>query len=312
MVSVIIPTFNRRSFLQTAVSSVLAQTFRDFELLIVDDGSQDGTGEVFDKLGDRRVRYLFRPHGGVSAARNFGIREARFDWISFLDSDDAWRSTKLARQIEELEDHPEYRAIYTDEIWIRRGRRVNPRKIHRKYGGWIYRRCLPRCIISPSSILLHRRILERRGLFDESLPVCEDYDLWLRVSALDPIYFLPEPLIIKQGGHADQLSRSTWGLDRYRIKALLKACEGGGLSCQQQEWTAREIATKASILVSGCEKRGKTDQADFYRSLVKSQDPGRTLATWSRAAEIADWAHDHVGMARGKGGRRQPGGLRSV
>ena len=126
MVSVIVPTFNRRSFLQTAVSSVLSQTFRDFELLIVDDGSSDGTEEAFHSSGDARLRYLSQGRRGVSAARNRGIREARFDWISFLDSDDAWQPTKLARQIEVLEDCPEYQAVYTDEIWIRRGRPVNP------------------------------------------------------------------------------------------------------------------------------------------------------------------------------------------
>ena len=274
MVSVIIPTFNRRSFLQTAVSSVLSQTFRDFELLIVDDGSSDGTREALSRWRDGRIRYLFQERGGVSAARNRGIREARFDWISFLDSDDAWQPTKLARQLEVLEDVPEYQAIYTDEIWIRRGRRVNPRKIHRKYGGWVFRRCLPLCIISPSSMMMHRRILEERGLFDESLPVCEDYDLWLRVAAHHPVYFLQEPLIIKQGGHSDQLSRSTWGLDRYRLRAMEKAFQAGGLSCQQKEWTAREMVKKAGILASGCEKRGKVREAERYRDLVRRWDGG--------------------------------------
>ena len=121
---------------------------------------------------------------------------------------------------------------------------------------------------------MHRRILDERGLFDESLPVCEDYDLWLRVSAHHPVYFLGEALIIKQGGHSDQLSRSRWGLDRYRIRALEKAYQTGGLTCQQQEWTAREIVKKASILASGCEKRGKVGEADWYRGLISRWDSG--------------------------------------
>ena len=176
---------------------------------------------------DPRIRHFYQEQRGVSAARNAGIGMSRYPWICFLDSDDQWRPAKLHRQLEELECYPHYQVVYTDEIWIRRGKRVNPRKIHRKYSGWIYHRCLPLCIISPSSILLHRSILEREGLFDETFPVCEDYEMWLRISSRQPILFLEEPLIVKVGGHPDQLSQSRWGLDRYRLQALVKIYSSG-------------------------------------------------------------------------------------
>ena len=268
MVSIIIPTFNRRTFLPRAVKSVLNQTFQSWELIIVDDGSTDQTQEVLHSLRDRRVHYVFQKHRGVSSARNTGIQLAGSPWICFLDSDDYWKPSKLERQIEELERNPVYQVVYTDEIWMRRSQRVNPRKIHRKYSGWIYHRCLPLCIISPSSVLLHRDVLRKEGLFDENLPVCEDYDLWLRVCSRRPILFLSEPLIVKVGGHPDQLSHSRWGMDRYRVEALGKIWSSGNLTAQQKLWTAQELIRKATILANGFAKRGKERQAEQYRSLA--------------------------------------------
>jgi glycosyltransferase involved in cell wall biosynthesis len=274
LISVIIPTFNRRERLLQAVASVRRQSFRDWELLVVDDGSTDGTREAVKALGCARIRCLVQPHGGVSGARNRGIRAARHDWIAFLDSDDEWRPTKLQRQIEALEDHPEYRAVHTDEIWIRSGKRVNPRKHHRKRCGWMFNYCLRLCLISPSSILLHRQLLNELGLFDEEFPVCEDYELWLRLTSRRPVLLVPEKLIVKRGGHPDQLSRSRWGLDRYRVQALLKAVDSGTLTPQQLRWTAAEIVRKSAILEGGCSRRGKTNRAAYYRELGRRfQEP---------------------------------------
>ena len=185
------------------MDSVRAQTFSDWELIIVDDGSTDGTRRDWTHPGDPRIRYLRTGHRGVSAARNLGIRRARSSWIAFLDSDDTWLPRKLETQLAALESHRGHLAVHSDEIWIRRGRRVNPRKIHRKYGGWVYRYSLPRCVISPSSILVSRQLLDRCGVFDETFPVCEDYELWLRMFARHPILFVDQPLVVKTGGHAD-------------------------------------------------------------------------------------------------------------
>ncbi len=268
MVSIIIPSYNRAEFLTRALQSVRDQVFQDWETIVVDDGSEDDSRQVIESLHDDRIRYIYQPHKGVSAARNAGIRLAKFSWLCFLDSDDYWKPRKLQRQLEEIENRPGYAITYTDEIWIRRNRRVNPRKIHCKYAGWIYHHCLPLCIISPSSVMIHRRIFEAHGLFDESLPVCEDYEMWLRLSAHHPIHFLVEPLTVKVGGHRDQLSHSLWGMDRYRVRTLVKMMQSGGLSHQQKVWTAREICKKAAILVTGFEKRGKFEQARIYRTII--------------------------------------------
>ena len=269
MISIIIPTFNRGQFLARAIQSVREQTFQDWELIVVDDGSEDESQQIVQKFQDERIRYFYQERRGVSAARNAGIGLSRYPWICFLDSDDHWKPAKLHRQLEELERRPHHQVIYTDEIWIRRGNRINPRKIHRKYSGWIYHRCLPLCIISPSSILLHRHILEREGFFDEDFPVCEDYEMWLRISSRQPILFLDEPLIVKVGGHPDQLSRSLWGLDRYRLQALIKIYSSGQLTPQQQLWTARQIIEKLTILATGFANRGKSVEEANYRSMIQ-------------------------------------------
>ena len=269
LVSIIIPTYNRAHTLVRALDSVRSQTFGDWELIVVDDGSDDGTADLVADYQEPRFRYFRQPNQGVSSARNLGIRASRALWISFLDSDDYWTNGKLQAQLEALESQPEYSIVYTNEIWIRRGVRVNPRKVHQKYSGWIYRYCLPLCIISPSSILLKRELFRRRGLFDTRLPVCEDYEMWLRLSACHPILYLPQHLIVKTGGHTDQLSRSRWGLDRFRIQALIQTCQSGLLTPQQLLWTRRQIVAKATIVGNGCRKRGDSERAARYDSFAK-------------------------------------------
>lgn len=260
--SVIIPTHNRLPFLREAVASVLEQTYRDFELIIVDDGSTDGTRACVAGL-DAPVRHVYKRQGGPSSARNRGVREARGAYIAFLDSDDLWHPEKLAVQMRFMNTHPEAVICYTDEIWIRRGRRINPKKKHSKHSGWIFERCLPLCIVSPSSVLMRRRFFDEVGLFDETLPACEDYDLWLRAALRFPFHFIPEKLITKRGGHPDQLSAG-WGLDRYRVQALLKLLEKEPLSERQRALTRQILIKKCRILEQGFHKRGKRLEAEFY------------------------------------------------
>lgn len=270
MISVIIPTYNRAAYLARAVDSVLKQTFRDLELIIVDDGSTDATGEVLARLADRRVRVIRTDQGGVSRARNRGLSEARFPWVCFLDSDDEWNPWKLSRQLEVLEGFNEIRVIYTNEIWIRNGKRVNQKLKHAKFGGWIYNRCLPLCIISPSSVMIQRGLFDELGGFDTGYPVCEDYELWLRITAHNPVLFLDEPLITKYGGHPDQLSKSRWGMDAYRVEAMLKTFRSGLLSPLQVRWTGEEIIRKSEILAAGFTNRGKPEVAEEYRGLIRT------------------------------------------
>ena len=267
-VSVIIPTYNRIRFLEEAIRSVLNQTFRDFELIVIDDGSTDCTPHVLQRWGDQ-IRWMRQTNSGVSRARNVGIRAARGRYLSFLDSDDLWLREKLEAQVSFLDANPHYAVCYTDEVWIRRGRRVNPKEIHRKFSGWIFDRCLPLCIISPSSAMMRREVIDTVGGFDEDLPVCEDYDLWLRIASRFPIFFLDEKMIIKRGGHADQLSNRSWGNDRYRVLALEKQLSRKDLSPHERRATLEMMERKSLILARGFLKRGKIEQGMKYSGLAE-------------------------------------------
>ena len=268
-VSVIIPTYNRLPLLEEAVDSVLAQGFEDMELIVVDDGSTDGTAEEMKKYGGR-VR-LLQPSGnkGVSAARNKGILHARGKYIAFLDSDDLWVKGKLKIQVAFLDDNPHYPICYTDEIWIRKGKRVNPMLKHAKYSGWIFEKCLPLCTISPSSAMMRKTLFSKVGLFDEALPVCEDYDLWLRVSSRFPIFFINRKLIIKRGGHPDQLSQRSWGNDRYRVVALEKLLSEPPIGSEERELILKEMKKKCQILYRGFLKRGNEMEGRRYQEMMR-------------------------------------------
>ena len=266
-VSVIIPTFNRRRLVEQAIDSVLTQEFGDYELIVVDDGSTDDTAAALAVYGDR-IRVLRQPNRGVSAARNTGIRAAKASLIAFLDSDDLWRPAKLTRQTAFLQAHPDALICQTEEIWIRNGVRVNPAKKHRKQSGMIFERSLELCLVSPSAVMMHRRLLDEVGLFDERLPACEDYDLWLRISCRHPVYLIDDPLIVKRGGHADQLSRSP-GLDRYRIRSMANLLESDRLDPAQAAAVRRVLQRKCAIYVQGCLKRGKIGEARTYRRIAE-------------------------------------------
>jgi glycosyltransferase involved in cell wall biosynthesis len=266
-VSAIIPTHNRKTFVREAVDSILAQAYGDYELIVVDDGSEDGTEEALKQYGGQ-VRYVYQENQGVSVARNHGLELAVGEFIAFLDSDDLWLPEKLGVQVTFMDEHPEAQICYTDEIWIRRGVRVNPRKKHAKYSGKIYPQCLPLCIISPSSALMRRGLFEQVGTFDPHFPVCEDYDLWLRVAARFPVFFIPQKLIVKRGGHPDQLSQQWWGNDRYRVRALVKMLETGTLTPQMRELTIEELHRKCHVLINGFRKRGKEGEAKGYGEIA--------------------------------------------
>ncbi len=265
LVSVIIPTYNRAGWVSQAVDSVLTQTFSDFELLVVDDGSTDATLEALAPYGGRLTFLRTRRNRGVAAARNLGTAAARGEWLAFLDSDDLWRPEKLARQVAFLAGHPGMAICQTDEIWIKNGVRVNPPLTHRKQGGQIFLPSLARCLVSPSAVMLRRRLFWAVGGFDEKLPACEDYDLWLRIAWRHEIGLLPEPLVVKRGGHPDQLSRG-WGLDRWRIRALEKLLTEPGLPDAYREAVRRTLAEKRRIYGQGCAKRGKLAEAARYLS----------------------------------------------
>lgn len=256
-VSVVIPTCNRAGPLRRALDSALVQTRKPYEIIVVDDGSTDTTRHMISR-DYPGVDYFYQDNSGVSSARNAGIERARAEWIAFLDSDDEWLPGKLASQCQALSRHPAYRICHTDEIWIRRNRRVNPMRKHEKFGGWIYEKCLPACVISPSSVLIHQSVFEQVGKFDENLPACEDYDLWLRICAIHQVLFVRELLLKKYGGHGDQLSRKYWGMDRFRIGALEKMLNTDTLNTGDRAATLETLLHKLRILHAGARKRNNT------------------------------------------------------
>ena len=258
-VSVIIPTYNRGWIVRDAIDSVLGQTYADVELIVVDDGSTDRTSDTLNSYGDR-LRVIRQANQGVSAARNRGIDNTSGPLIALLDSDDIWLPKKLAVQIDFFKRNPAALICQTEEIWIRNGLRVNPGKRHRKPSGMIFEPSLELCLVSPSAVMVRRELLEDVGLFDESLPACEDYDLWLRVGCRFPVHLIDKPLTIKRGGHEDQLSRQS-SLDRYRIRSLVKLIDAGGLTPPQ--WNAAVIALrkKCAVYANGCLKRGRIEEA---------------------------------------------------
>jgi glycosyltransferase involved in cell wall biosynthesis len=269
LVSVIIPTYNRAELVQEALASVEAQTFRDFEILVVDDGSTDDTAEALASLkGIRVLRHDCRR--GVAAARNLGIAEARGEWLAFLDSDDLWLTDKLARQMAYLKDRPDLLLCQTDEVWVRNRIKVNKPVSHRKVAGKIFLPSLERCMISPSAVVLHRRLLSDHGGFDEEMPAAEDYDLWLRLTWRYQVGLVEVPLVVKRGGHEDQLS-GQWGIDRFRIRALARMIEEAGLPGNYRDAARRMLARKCAIYAQGCEKRGKYQEAEFYRELGEQE-----------------------------------------
>ena len=267
-ISVVIPTFNRISLVARAIDSVLKQSLNPYEIIVVDDGSEDGTSEMIQNKYNS-IKLIRQQNNGVSAARNKGIKHAKGDWIGLLDSDDEWTEKKLENQADRLIKTPEYDFCHTNEIWIRNGVRVNQRKKHEKYGGYIFDKCLDICRISPSSVLFRKNILDHIGWFDSQLPVCEDYDLWLRITSEYRILFIDEPLIIKYGGHDDQLSRSVESIEFFRIKSLENLLDRTELSTNNRVLAIQMIIKKYNIYLNGLVKRKKRSEAQKIKEKIK-------------------------------------------
>lgn len=263
MVSVVIPTHNRAHTLPRALDSVLAQSLPPQEIIVVDDGSTDETQKI---LAGYPVISIKTPRRGVSAARNTGVKNSKGDWIAFLDSDDAWLPRRLEKQFQLLQKTP-LKWVHGEEIWIRRGRRVNPRKIHQKTGGFIFEQCLPRCLVSPSAVLMEKALLLEMGLFDEEFTVCEDYDLWLKTASLHPVGFVEEPVVVKHGGHPDQLSRRK-AMDYWRIRSLERILKIRPLSPTTREKVVAEMLKKASVLAQGARRHNNPRNLAYARHIL--------------------------------------------
>ena len=268
-ITAILPTWNRAEWLEKSIQSVLDQTFGDFELVVVDDASTDSTAEIIERYSGKIRTIVFSENRGVSAARNAAIKNSDSEWIAFLDSDDFWHPDKLQKQIAQTKMRPACPLHFTDEIWIRNGVRVNPKKKHQKKEGWIFQPSLALCLMAPSTVILRRELYEVHGLFDENLPVCEDYDLWLRLTAQHPVALLNEKLMTRHGGHADQLSRSDWGIDRYRVQSIQKILKTESLRPEDRTAAIRMLIEKCGILAKGFRKRGNLKEVEKYEKIIR-------------------------------------------
>ena len=276
-ISVIIPTYNRAKELKRAVESVLNQDYTNFDLWIIDDGSTDETSKLIEhfqislskEVKDFKpiIHYIKTANQGVSAARNVGIKHSKSDWCAFLDSDDEWLKDKLSRQVEFSLDNPEIRIVHGEEIWVRRGKRVNQKKIHQKSGGRIFQRCLKLCLISPSAVMIERGLLEEMNGFDENFVVCEDYDLWLKITSKYEVGYIKEPLITKYGGHDDQLSHKFKAMDYFRVKSIHNLLKSSKIDGEDKQRAEEEIVRKADILLLGYKKHNNLEHFDEIKKI---------------------------------------------
>jgi len=257
LISVIIPTFNRSSTIERAIKSVLNQTYKNLEIIVIDDGSTDNTENLLQN--NPQVKYIKQTNAGVSAARNKGIKYSEAEWIAFLDSDDEWLPEKLYLQMKLLQETPDFQCVYGEEIWIRNNVRVNQMTKHKKGGGDQFLQSVKLCIIAPSSVLLKKSIFESIGTFREDYPVCEDYDLWLKLTSLYDIGFVEGPIINKYGGHPDQLSTKFVAMDYYRIKSIDWILRNRELTKDKREEAIKVLTKKASILIKGYRKHNNLE-----------------------------------------------------
>lgn len=257
-ISVIIPVYNRAKLISRAIESVLNQTYKVDEIIVIDDGSSDNTLEILKNFG-YKIKVITQKNSGVSSARNRGIIKSSFDWITFLDSDDEWDRDKIKEQVEFHKNNPEILISHTQELWIRNGKKINQKSHHKKFGGFCFEENLDFCHIAPSSVMMKKDLFEKIGYFDDSLVVCEDYDLWLRVLREYPIGLIEKELVTKYAGHENQLSFSYEAMDRFRVEALLKH--------DDLEIVRDEILKKCAILINGAKKRNNISTQKQYEKI---------------------------------------------
>ncbi len=268
-VSIIIPTYNRAHIVARAIESVLQQSYKHFELIVIDDGSTDDTAiQLKSFIENKSIQFHQKDNAGVASARNFGVSKSRGQWLAFLDSDDEWLPHKLQDQIDFLMAHRHLRIVYGEETWIRNGVKVNQKKHHKKSGGHIFEKCLEQCLIAPSSVLLERKLFDELNGFDESFIVCEDYDLWIKISSQYEIGFIEHPLILKYGGHEDQLSTKFFAMDMWRLKAMNNLLRKPFLSDEYQTAIKSAMLMKGRILINGYQKHGNFEEAENVRRLL--------------------------------------------
>lgn len=268
LVSVIIPVHNRPVLVKRALSSVVNQSFKNLELIVVDDGSTDSTPlEVEKSYPD--VKLIKTLHRGVSAARNAGIKVSSGEYVAFLDSDDAWEKDKLKHQVDYLKTHENTMWVHTDERWIRNGEEVSKPLRYKKCGGDVFFNLLELTMIGASTVMVRADFFKEAGLFDEEMVVCEDNDLWLRMALLSPAGYIDAKLAGKYAGHDGQLSRTVLHQDTYRVKSFAKLLRGGRLSKVQRGAVLEVLKKKLGYIISALERKELYSEACEYRELAK-------------------------------------------
>jgi glycosyltransferase involved in cell wall biosynthesis len=193
-VSIIIPSYNREKLITKAIDSVVAQTYQNTEIVVVDDGSTDRTRDVVMAYG-RDIVYVFQKNKGIAGARNTGMRRCTGDYIAFLDSDDYWKPAKLARQLQLFRDHPEYGMVASQCASVQSDGSFRE-KNRPGISGWVLQNLFNKNFIRTSAAVITRTCMNRVGLFDETLREGEEYDYWLRIAAQFPIGFINESLAV--------------------------------------------------------------------------------------------------------------------
>ena len=279
--SVIIPTFNRSKTLNRSISSVMKQSFKDFELIIVDDGSTDNTREICHKYD---LNYIKTENHGVSYARNTGAKSTRGKWLAFLDSDDEWLPNKLKKQKDFIRDNPEYSIVHGNERWINNGSLLNQKLKHKKSGGNLFNKSLELCLISPSAVAIHRDLFSHYRGFREDFPVCEDYDLWLKITSNNEVGFIEDEILIKYGGHKDQLSQKFRGMDYWRVLSIDWVVENLNLTSEKKEAATSQLVLKSKILLNGYIK---------HKNLSNHEEISKILAKYLNRETKSDSASKH-------------------
>lgn len=290
-VSVVIPTYNRKDLLKRALDSVVRQTTRCAEIIVIDDGSTDNTHELLSQYRDTcRVQIIIcsQQNKGPAAARNVGISKASQPLIAFLDSDDHWYKRKIQLQYEQMRKKPGFLISHTKEKWLRNGLHLNQKKIHIPRNGDIYDHCLSLCAVGMSTVMVRKDLFSEVGCFDDSLQCCEDYDLWLRVSCRFPFLLIDSPLTIKEGGRDDQVSfQYRMGMDQLRIYSLQKLLDSMDLDENQHRSALLELERKILIFGNGCKKHGKDALGEQYLDLIPVYKDGY-MARFPHAKEQFD------------------------
>jgi len=267
--SIIIPAYNRAKFLPRAVTSVLDQSYKDFELIIVDDASDDDTKEILKRFENIKI-ITNKTNRGVSYSRNIGIKNSSGQIIAFLDSDDEWKKDKLLIQADFFKNNPNCVIHQTDEIWIKNGKFLNKKEIHQKKQGFIFYDSLHLCLVSPSAVAVRKEVFDEVGYFDESFEVCEDYDMWLRITKKYSVCYSKEQAVIKYGGHDDQLSIKYLAMDRWRVKSMLKI-----LKDEFDKKVCEVALKKCEILLKGAKKHNNKEILDEFEPIFNELSKNR-------------------------------------